>query len=191
MIKLGITGGIGSGKSIVANILAQMLIPIYEADKAAKNIVENNFEIKTQIIDLLGVESYDQNNCYNKAYVAKKVFDNNELLSKLNAIVHPAVASDFENWLKQNKSSKIVAKEAAIMSKNAGLDKILFVSAPIDLRIERVLARDSQRSREQIMSIIEKQKSEEEYTKIADFIIVNDDKTLLMPQILEVIKQLL
>jgi dephospho-CoA kinase len=190
MIKLGITGGIGSGKSIVANILAQMLIPIYEADKAAKNIVENNFETKTKIIDLLGVESYDQNNCYNKAYVAKKVFDNNELLSKLNAIVHPAVALDFENWLKQNKSSKIVAKEAAIMNKNAGLDKILFVSAPIDLRIERVLARDSQRSKEQIMSIIDKQKSEEEYSKIADFIIVNDDQTLLLPQIIEVIKQL-
>jgi dephospho-CoA kinase len=189
MLKVGITGGIGSGKSVVAKIFSTLGIPVYESDQRAKWLIEYNKDIVSEIRDLLGNEAYNEDGKYDKVFVSKAVFQNEELLRKLNQIVHPRVRQDFEDWvLLQN--APFVLKEAAIMSRNAGLDKIIVVYSPKNLRIKRLLKRDTHRNLSEIEKVIANQKTEKEFLEMADFMINNDDKELLIPQVLEVYKKL-
>jgi dephospho-CoA kinase len=190
MLKVGITGGIGSGKSVVAKIFSTLGIPVYESDQRAKWLIEYNKDIVSEIRDLLGNEAYNEDGKYDKVFVSKAVFQNEELLRKLNQIVHPRVRQDFEDWvLLQN--APFVLKEAAIMSRNAGLDKIIVVHSPKDLRIKRLLKRDTHRNLSEIEKVISNQKTEKEFLEMADFVINNDDKELLIPQVIEVYKKLI
>ena len=190
MLKVGITGGIGSGKSVVAKIFSTLGIPVYESDQRAKWLIEYNKDIVSEIRDLLGNEAYNEDGKYDKVFVSKAVFQNEELLRKLNQIVHPRVRQDFEDWvLLQN--APFVLKEAAIMSRNAGLDKIIVVYSPKNLRIKRLLKRDTHRNLSEIEKVIANQKTEKEFLEMADFMINNDDKEMLIPQVIEVYKKLI
>lgn len=209
MLKVGITGGIGSGKSTVARVFAALGIPVYEADERAKTLIEEDPEIVRQIRVLFGDEAYLPDGKYNKTHVAEKVFRDQRLLQKLNAIVHPAVGKDFEDWASR-QSSPYVIKEAAIMNRNdgspaagrrsdgredagdrsagyqnTGLDRIIVVSSPLALRIERIKNRDG-RSQEQIENIIRNQKSEEEFRALADYVISNNEQEFIMEQVLQI-----
>ena len=136
MIKIGITGGIGSGKSIVRMIFSHIGFPTYDADQRAKSLMNCNTEMVAEITSLFGDGAY-QDGEYRREFVSKQVFSNPDLLLKLNQIVHPAVKLDFENWA-NNQKAEIVIKEAAIMSRQSGLDKIVWVPPPKELRIKRI-----------------------------------------------------
>lgn len=189
---IGITGGIGSGKSLVCKVFSVLGIPIYEADARAKYLISHDQLLKKSIIELLGEQAYLASGDYNRAWVASQVFGNPILLSKLNALVHPKVRQDATDWIQQNQQTSFVLYEAALM-KAAGdgntFDKVIVVNAPVDLRIQRIKVRD-QRSEAEIRAIIERQISEEERRKIADFTIENDEKQPLLPQILDLYEKL-
>lgn len=189
MLKVGITGGIGTGKSTVAKIFSILGVPVYEADLRAKVLIEETEIIIAEIKKLLGEESYTKEGKYDKAYVAKKVFQNSDLLHRLNSIVHPAVGRDFEDWISKNATSHYVIKEAAIMGKSSGLDKIIVVTSPTELRISRIQKRDN-RTLEQIENIIKNQKTEEQFLSIADYEVKNNEEDFIITQVLRIDKSL-
>jgi dephospho-CoA kinase len=183
---IGITGGIGSGKSLICKIFATMNIPIYDADSRAKSLMNNDLALKKSIQNLLGEQAYTPAGEYNRPWVASQVFNNPDLLKQLNVIVHPLVREDSQAWVKQHSKAPFLLYEAALM-KAAGdgnmFDKVTVVNAPIDLRIMRVMKRDN-RSEKEIRDIIARQISDEERLRIADFVIENDDKQSVLEQVL-------
>lgn len=184
---IGITGGIGSGKSIVCKVFTMLGIPIYEADSKAKSLMNNDLALKKSIQNLLGEQAYTPTGEYNRTWVASQVFKNPDLLKQLNAIVHPRVREDAEQWILQYSKAPFLLYEAALM-KAAGdgnnFDKVIVVTAPINLRIKRVQKRDG-RSEQEISDIIARQISDEERLKIADFVIENDEIKPLLEQVLD------
>ena len=185
-LQIGITGGIGSGKSVVCKVFACLGIKIYDADSRAKWLTNHNEEVRQKIVGLLGNEAYTANE-YNRKWVAAQVFDNPGLLTQLNKIIHPAVGEDTEAWVNRNTSERYLIKEAAIMKAaghNNALDYVVVVKAPIELRIQRILVRDH-RTEDEIRAIMKRQVSEEERDAIADFQIFNDEQNPLIPQVLK------
>lgn len=186
-VKIGITGGIGSGKSFVAEILEKMGFPVFYSDSEAKRIINQSSDVKLQIVELLGDEAY-HNDVYNVAYVSQKIFNDKSLRKQLNGIVHPAVRIAFHEWANSiSQYSNIVFNEAAIMIESGAyqsMDKILLVSAPLDIRIDRVMKRDNI-TREHALARIESQSSDEYKRQFADFEVVNDGRALL-PQITQI-----
>ena len=192
-VVVGITGGIGSGKSTVAKVFSLLGVPVYEADSRAKWIIIQNQELKREIIALLGSDAYLPDGSYNRAWVASQVFGQPVLLQKLNALVHPAVRKDAQDWVIQHQDVPYVLYEAALL-KGAGdgnlCDKMISVIAPIDLRVQRVKLRDN-RTEEEIRAIIERQLPDAERIKFSDWLIQNDDQTPVIPQILQIHQSLL
>lgn len=185
-LEVGITGGIGSGKSTVSHIFAILGIPIYDADSRAKYVMAHNEDLKKAIQFHFGQEAYYPNGELNRVFLAKQVFNDSEKVKTINSLVHPEVAKDYLKWLYEQKSPYIV-REAALMIESGShkaLDKLITVFAPETLRIERVKKRDPQRTESEIKAIIAKQIAEEEKIKLADFIIYNDEKQPLIPQVL-------
>lgn len=192
-LQIGITGGIGSGKSLVSRIFKLLGVPVYDADSRAKSIMTTDGILVSQIKKEFGVLSYRADGGVNREYLAEHVFNDPEKLKRLNALVHPRVGEDFIRWVTE-QSSAYVLKEAALLFEarsNTALDKIIVVSAPEALRISRVLQRDKHRTEQQVRDIIRNQLSEEEKLKRADYILVNDDSKLLIPQVLELHQQFL
>jgi dephospho-CoA kinase len=185
MLKIGITGGIGTGKSMIAKIFSTLGVPIYDADSRAKWLINNNLQLRKEIKEFFGKDAYDAFGNYNTAFIAKQVFDKPEALKMLNQLVHPVVGEDTQKWIEKQKSAYIL-KEAALLNQANGvdLDKIILVTAPMALRLERIKNRDSQRTDAEIQAIMNRQRTETEFKKIADFIMVNDEITPLLPQIL-------
>jgi dephospho-CoA kinase len=183
---IGITGGIGSGKSIICKIFATLGIPIYEADTRAKWLTTHDLILKQKIIQLLGSEAYTSTGEYNRVWVGSQVFGNVELLQKLNEIIHPAVHQDAQKWFFTHSNAPFLLYEAALM-KAAGdgnfFQKVIVVNAPLELRIKRVQLRDG-RSEQAIKDIIARQISEKERNKIADYVVENDEKTPVISQVL-------
>lgn len=183
---IGITGGIGSGKSLICKIFSTMNIPIYDADSRAKYLINNDLSLKKSIRSLLGENAYTTSGEYNRKWVASQVFDNPDLLKQLNSLVHPCVHKDAHEWVKKFPNSPFLLYEAALM-KAAGdnnfFDKVIVVNAPIDLRIKRIQARDK-RSEQEIRDIMARQISDEERLKIADYVIENDDNKPVLEQVL-------
>ncbi|WP_209390182.1 dephospho-CoA kinase [Chryseobacterium sp. RR2-3-20] len=172
---IGLTGGIGSGKTTVAKFIENCGFPVYYSDDRAKEIVNDNDDLKSKIKELLGEESYLQNGLYNRKFVAEKVFNDKELLQQLNEIIHPAVRIDFEEWV--NKQTQyLIFKETALLFE-LKLDKqcyqSILVTAEDNIRIKRVMDRDGKTYRE-VQSVMEKQMPEREKIKIADFVIYNN-----------------
>ena len=192
-LQIGVTGGIGSGKSVVCRIFACLGIPVYEADKRAKWLSDNDPAIKTEVIELLGEESF-ADGTYNRKYVASRVFSNSQLLQELNQIIHPRVLADSGLWLDRHIAQPYVIREAALMNR-AGegntLDKVIVVTAPLSLRIERTKSRDPQRSEEDILAIVENQISEEVRLQLADYVVDNGENVALIAQIMPLHKMLL
>ncbi|WP_010522925.1 dephospho-CoA kinase [Aquimarina agarivorans] len=173
---VGLTGGIGSGKTYVAGLFEAMGVPIYIADTEAKKLMNSNSAVKKSIIDLFGVEAY-QNDVLNKKFIADQVFENKLLLNDLNAIVHPAVAAHFQDWYNSQKFDFVI-KESAILFETEGYkkcDKTILVIAPENIRIKRVMKRD-QISEAQVRARINNQWSDERKKKLADYVVNNIDK---------------
>lgn len=186
-LQIGITGGIGSGKSLVCNIFHILGIPVYDADSRAKLLYIHNIGLKNQIIEAFGPETYTAEGQLNRKYLASQVFNDNEKVTLLNSLVHPEVGKDYQTWVTQQKNAPYVIKEAALLFESGSsqnLDKIITVFTPMALRIQRVSYRDKQRTIQEIHAIISKQMAEEEKLKKADFIIYNDEQHLLIPQVL-------
>ena len=187
-MEIGITGGIGSGKSLVCKIFQALGVPVYDADSHAKKLMTTDGILVSQIKKEFGDLSYHPDGSLNNVYLANHVFRDEEKLKKLNSLVHPRVAIDYRNWLEQNSAAVYVLKEAALLFEaktGQQLDKIIVVSASEEMRIKRVLSRDKHRSVEQIKRIVEKQMPEDEKLKRADYIVVNDETKPVIPQVLE------
>ncbi|MDT8413854.1 MAG: dephospho-CoA kinase [Flavobacteriaceae bacterium] len=173
---VGLTGGIGSGKTTVAQYFIELGIPVYIADERAKYLMQYNLDIRKSIVDLLGVEAYE-NERLNRAYIASRVFADKNLLHQLNAIVHPAVAVDFYKWLSEQNTPYVV-KESALLVETGDYktcDWVILVTAPIEERIKRVMKRDNV-SAEAVKSRIANQLPDEDKQKYADYIIETQSK---------------
>lgn len=172
---IGLTGGIGSGKTTVAKFIEDFGFPVYYSDDRAKDIVNDNDNLKAKIKELLGDESYDENGLYNRKFVAEKVFNNKDLLQSLNEIIHPAVRLDFEDWVKK-QTKYLIFKETALLFElklNKQCYQSVLVTAEDNIRIKRVMDRDGKTYRE-VQSVMEKQMPEKEKIKLADCIIYNN-----------------
>ena len=193
-LQIGVTGGIGSGKSVVCQVFQSLGIPIYEADGRAKWLTEHDPILKADIRRVLGPNAYDIAGHYNRAWVASQVFSNPDLLQSLNAVIHPRVLADTQLWVSEHTDKPYVIKEAALM-KAAGdgntLDKVIVVQAPVDLRVSRIRTRDPHRSKEEIHNIMARQISDAERSKLADYILENDERTLLLPRIIRLHEEFL
>ncbi len=188
-LKIGITGGIGTGKSTVCRIFRALGIPIYDADSRAKMMTSQNSELIAQIKAEFGAQSYLESGELNRIFLAQTVFNQPDKLQILNHLVHPKVQQDAQNWLEEHDGKfPYLLKEAALLFEVGSyqdLDKIMTVSAPMSIRIPRILQRDSHRQLSDIQAIIAKQMPQEEKEKRADFVIWNDGKQLLIPQVLK------
>ena len=183
MKKIGITGGIGSGKSVVAQILEAMHFPVYYSDQQSKILVDTDLIIREELIKLLGKEVYLDGKL-NRPFLTQQLFSNDELRLKINQIIHPKVREAFTNWVNK-QSSNLVFNEAAILFETGAyqlMDYNILVTAPLELKIERVLKRDNITINE-IQERISKQWSDEEKIPLADFVIVNDEVKPLLQQI--------
>ncbi|QRA43614.1 dephospho-CoA kinase [Chryseobacterium cucumeris] len=172
---IGLTGGIGSGKTTVARFIEEFGFPVYYSDDRAKAIVNESEDLKIKIKELLGEDAYDENGLYDRKFVADKVFNNRDLLQQLNEIIHPAVRIDFENWVKK-QSKYLVFKETALLFElklNRQCYKSLLVTAEDNIRIKRVMDRDNKTYRE-VETVMEKQMPERDKIKMADCIIYNN-----------------
>jgi dephospho-CoA kinase len=183
MKKIGITGGIGSGKSLVCEIFALHGIPVYQADLAARMLMNENNRLKEELVKEFGY-IYTENGELLRGDLAQRVFNNPSLLHKLNSIVHPFVIEHSGEWEKK-QTSPYILREAAILFESGthvSLDYIVTVTAPVDVRIKRIKKRDN-RSEEEIRSIISNQMSDEQKAERSDFVIINDDVTAVFPQV--------
>lgn len=186
--QIGITGGIGTGKSLVCRIFQCFGVPVYDADSHAKELMTTDGILISNIKKEFGDLSYNTDGSLNRNYLSLRVFNDAEQLRKLNQLVHPRVAIDYKRWVENKVGAQYVLKEAALLfeaGSNQQLDKVIVVTAPETLRIQRVLKRDQHRTEAQVKSIVENQMPEEEKMKRADFIVRNDESVLLIPQVLE------
>ena len=170
---IGLTGGIGSGKTTVANMFSKLGVPVYIADTEAKKLTNSSKLIRHELTQLLGEEAYTED-VLNRKYVADKIFNDKTLLEAVNLIIHPKVAAHFKIWVAKQTSTYVI-KEAAILFENGSyqnFDKIILVTAPKELRIARVMARDNSSSAE-IEQRMNNQWSDEKKEKLADFVIEN------------------
>jgi len=187
MLKIGITGNIGGGKTTVSKIFEILGIPVFYADDAAKNVMTADPVLIEGIKSAFGVASYFEDGTLNRKHIAGIVFKDEKELTKLNALVHPAVFRAFDHWVAQTKDTSYIIKEAALLFESDSYkmcDKTIMITAPLELRIERVMKRDHL-TRDEIMARNEKQFSEEKKKELADFIIRNDDTELVIPQVLK------
>lgn len=191
MIKIAITGGIGSGKSYVSHLLEDMHIPVYNADNEAKRLTMSDAGIRRELTALLGGEVY-KDGMLNKPLLASYLFSDPAHVARINSIIHPRVRKDFAAWVERQKGCEIVGMESAILYE-AGfqdtVDAVLMVYAPVDLRIQRAMYRDGA-GEEQVRARMAAQMDDEEKRRRADFTVVNDGVQLLMPQLNEIIEQL-
>ena len=190
-LAIGITGGIGSGKSTVCKIFKLLGVPVFEADLVAKTLINSNAEIRNGLIQFFGKDIYSSDGKINRKILANLIFNDDLLMQKVNGLLHPAVRNEYMNWIKQQNSDYII-HEAAILFESGFhkmMDYTILVSAPEEMRIERVTDRDNI-APEMVRSRMLKQWTDEEKLKFADFELVNDNKKILIPQILEIDKNL-
>ena len=191
MLKIGITGGIGSGKSTVCRVFSVMGIPVFEADKVARKLMDTDEEIHEKLVRLFGAAVYLPDQTVNRKYLAGIVFKDPSLLTKLNEIVHPVVRKTFFDWCEKQESPYII-HEAAILFESGFykmMDKTITVVTSEDERIRRVMKRD-EITMELVKERIKNQWSDEERIKLADFVIGNNDDQLIIPQIIEIDKKI-
>lgn len=184
-LRVGITGGIGSGKSTVSKLFELLGVPVFYADDAAKKLVNESAPLKEQIIQHFGTESYNEG-LLNRSYIAGLVFNNPAKLALLNSIVHPATIADAEQWM-QRQTTYYAIKEAALIFESGAqkwLDAVIGVSAPQSLRIQRVMQRDKITEAE-VAARLDKQMDEDKKMGLCDYIIYNDEQQLVIPQVVK------
>ncbi|MDD2257318.1 MAG: dephospho-CoA kinase [Bacteroidales bacterium] len=191
MIQIGLTGGIGSGKSTVAQLLRIMGYPVYDSDLRSKQLCDEHPDLRKQLAHLLGPGLY-ANNRLDRAYMAQQIFRDNTLLKQVNALIHPVVSHDYLAWTALHDTCELVFQETAILFE-AGLqdryDAILLVVAPEQLRIQRVCARSGM-SPEQVMQRIQNQWPVQQCVEQSDFVLINDDIQAIIPQVMDLLSQI-
>ena len=193
---IAITGGIGCGKSVVSELLRVMGFPVYDCDVNAKLLMIKDENLRQNLINIFGTETYLSDGSLNKPLLSKSIFSSPDLLARMNEAVHPAVSKDIYNtmnayYMKRSDSTKIFFYESAILfesqfNKIAVPDAVISVSAPLELRISRTMARDNT-TREVVMSRINSQMSQEEKDSLADYVIKNDDRNSVIAQVCQII----
>jgi len=189
--KIGLTGGIGSGKSIVAKIFQALHVPVFNSDLRARTILETDSDVRGAIIDLIGKGAYDGEHP-NRAFIASRVFKDDQLREELNQIVHPAVGKAFEDWVLDNQNEDYLIKEAAIIFETGifkDLNATILVTAPKELRIARIQERDSM-SVDEIRKRMQSQWDDERKLAYADYQISNGSDDALIPQVLKIHEKL-
>lgn len=173
MMIVGLTGGIGSGKTTVAEFFVELEVPVYNSDKEARKLMKSSKKVKKAIIDLLGKKAY-KGKKLNKKYISERIFKDKKLLQEMNDIVHPAVRKHFLKWAEKENSPYVIQETALIFENSMQdfYDYVILVTAPIDLRIQRVMKRDDS-SREAVLARLSNQLPDEEKTPLADYIIEN------------------
>jgi dephospho-CoA kinase len=191
MLKIGLTGGIGSGKTTVAHIFEVLGIPVYYADDAAKRLMNKDEHLKQQIIEHFGEESYVDGKL-NRSYLSAVVFSDVEKTKLINSVIHPATIADAELWMSKQTAPYAIKEAALIFEANAEkqLDLVIGVQSPLPIRMQRVMQRDNI-SEEAVLARMQKQMNEEEKMSRCDFVIINDEKELLIPQVLALHEKLL
>lgn len=189
MKRIGLTGGIGSGKSVVAKILMAMGYPVYFSDERSKFITDTDPEVRQGLISLFGTEVFTEAGL-NRSFLARQIFNDDAKRLLVNQLIHPKVRADFDEWVR-SQNSKLVFNEAAILFETGAykrFDKTVLVTAPMDLKIERVMKRDNT-FREEVLIRMSKQWPDEQKIPYADKVLVNDDQTPLISQIEEMIAE--
>ena len=190
---IGITGGIGAGKSTVSTICKHLGFKVYNSDQRAKEIVSEDSIIKKKIISFFGNNIY-KNGVLDRKFLSDKIFNDKSSLQQINSIIHPAVKKDFNSWVINNSNEKILFKESALLLESGAykeLDKIILILSDKNLRVSRVLNRDQNRSKKEIESIIDKQIDEVDAIKYADIVIDNNHKKMLLPSVIKEIEKLI
>lgn len=193
MLHVGITGGIGSGKTTVCKIFETLSVPVYYADDRAKELMIKDEEVVQKIKQLFGEDAYLKSGALNRKHIAQSAFKDKNVLNQLNAIVHPAVFVDTQRWYGFHQHKPYTLYEAAIMFESGSsrmMDKMITVFAPLEDRIERTIKRDKM-SLDEVMERISKQMPEEEKIRKADFVIYNDHSVSLIEQVLAIHRQLI
>lgn len=188
-IKIGITGGIGSGKSVVSRLLEVMGIPVYISDIESKRLTQFDTVIREKLVALLGEEVYNKEGELNKPYLASYIFSHPDHAKQVNAIIHPRVKDDFRRWVSEHSDCAIVGMESAILVEAgfAGeVDAVVMVYAPLEVRLHRAMKRDSS-PKELIQKRIQSQMDDEEKKLHAHYVIKNDDESMLIPQVMELV----
>jgi dephospho-CoA kinase len=191
MLKVGITGNIGGGKTTASKVFEIMGTPVFYADDAAKTVMVTDPVLIDAIKASFGAKAYFEDGTLNRKHIASIVFNNETELDKLNSLVHPAVFNAFDNWVVQVKNVPYVIKEAALLFESSSYkmcDYTIMVTAPYELRIKRVMHRDGL-SRAEVEKRNARQFSEEKKIQLADYVIRNDDTELVIPQVLDLHKQ--
>lgn len=185
MLRIGLTGGIGSGKSTVARIFEVLGIPVYDADSASKRLMNEDEHLKKNIRKFFGDASYVGGEL-NRKYLAEEVFNNHEKLSLLNSFVHPATIKNAKQWMEKQHAPYVIKEAALIFESGADkdLDFVIGVRSPLSLRLQRIMDRDNV-SEEQVKARMNNQMDEEEKLRLCKYVIVNDEQQLLIPQVLE------
>jgi len=192
MYQVGLTGGIGSGKTLVCSVLEKLGVPVYYADVEAIRLMNGDQDVLKQIVELFGRETY-RGGSLDRAFLAQRVFGYPEMLAKLNAIVHPAVRNDYSLWVGRQHDTPYVVEEAAILFEsgaNRFFDRSVLVYAPEVLRISRVMQRDGVEEKG-VRRRMMHQMDEKEMKELADDIIINDGKEMLLPQIIRIHQKIL
>ena len=194
MIKVGITGNIGSGKSTIARLFALLGAPVYNADTRAKAIMVEDTELKNELVKIFGQETYFADGQLNRTHLSQQVFNNPDQLKLLNSIVHPGVFRDFNFWLNQFQTAQLpyILKEAALLIESGSykdLDYLILVQADEEIRLQRSMARDAA-SKEAILARMKNQMPQENKLPFAQFFIQNNSKDLLIPQVLKIHNEL-
>ena len=187
MLKVGITGGIGSGKSTICKVFKQLGIAVYDADARGKAVLEENEDVKEKVVEAFGIGAYNENGSVNRLFLAEQVFSKPDALEKLNGLVHPAVRVDFESWIDEQTGAYVI-KEAAIIIESGAykeVDEIIVVNANEESRIKRVMNRD-QVEESKVRERMNAQLSDAERTSYASHTIDNNDDQLVIPQILQI-----
>jgi dephospho-CoA kinase len=185
--QIGITGGIGAGKSTVTRIFATLRVPVYDADSRAKWLMNSDPVLKAGIAQAFGPEAYTPAGL-NRNYLAATVFGDPDKVDLLNRLVHPRVGDDYAAWVRGHAGFPYVLKEAALLFESGSyqsLDRVIAVAAPLALRVRRVLQRDPHRTEADVTAIVSRQMDEAEKLARADYVVHNDENTLLIPQVLE------
>ena len=188
MIKVGLTGGIGVGKTVCADIFSLLGVPVYNSDIEAKLIMITDEVVKDAIKEIFGLKSYNEDGTLNRGHLASLIFSDKLLLAKMNGIVHPAVREHFRKWCKDNQDHKYIIQESALIFETGSyksFDKVILVHAAEEVRIKRVMKRDST-SEEEVLARIKKQLPQEEKLEFADYVIINNSKRPLIKQIMNI-----
>ncbi|CAA9291848.1 MAG: Dephospho-CoA kinase [uncultured Cytophagales bacterium] len=185
--QIGITGGIGAGKSTVTRIFAALCVPVYDADSRARWLMNSDPALKAALSEAFGPQTYTAEGL-NRTYLAATVFGDAGKTAQLNRLVHPRVGDDYAAWVREHAGFPYVLKEAALLFESGSyqtLDGVIAVSAPLPLRIRRVLQRDPHRTEADVAAIVARQMDEAEKMSRADYVVHNDEKTLLIPRVLD------